>query len=67
MRYWYTEWFPTKYANSRGMSFDEAWQGLISGMKQGWSDKHGDICERMIKGQSYFEKLWELEQGSKVQ
>ncbi|SFG36247.1 YjbA family protein [Sporolactobacillus nakayamae] len=67
MRYWYTEWFPTKYATSRGMSFDEAWQELVTGMKHGWSEKHGDICERMIKGQSYFEKLWELEQGSKVQ
>ncbi|MCO7126679.1 YjbA family protein [Sporolactobacillus shoreicorticis] len=67
MRYWYTEWYPTKYSESRRMTFDEAWQGLILGMKKGWSDKHSDLCERMIKGQSYFEKLWELEHGSKVQ
>ncbi|RYM01772.1 DUF3603 family protein [Sporolactobacillus sp. THM7-7] len=67
MRYWYTEWYPTYYSRSRHMSFDEAWQALIGGMKQGWSKKHADICERMIKGQSYFEKLWELEHGPKVQ
>ncbi|MCL1631048.1 YjbA family protein [Sporolactobacillus sp. CPB3-1] len=67
IRYWYTEWYPTKYEESRHMSFEEAWNGLVSGIQRGWSDKHSDVCERMIKGQSYFEKLWELEKGSKVQ
>lgn len=67
MRYWYTEWFPTQYSESRQMNFEEAWEGLVNGMKQGWSKKHSDICERLIKGQSYFEKLWELEHGPKVQ
>ncbi|MCO7174504.1 DUF3603 family protein [Sporolactobacillus kofuensis] len=67
MRYWYTEWFPTKYVASRSMNFDYAWHELVSGMEHGWSDKHNDLCERLIRGQSYFEKLWELEQGSKVQ
>ncbi|RYL91475.1 DUF3603 family protein [Sporolactobacillus sp. THM19-2] len=67
IRYWYTEWYPTHYAESRHMSFEEAWGALVSAMKIGWSKKHSAICERMIKGQSYFEKLWELEQGPKVQ
>ncbi|RYL95601.1 DUF3603 family protein [Sporolactobacillus sp. THM7-4] len=67
IRYWYTEWFPTKYQESRRINFDQAWDALVGGMKQGWSEKHSDICERMIKGQSYFEKLWEMEHGPKVQ
>ncbi|CAM3038859.1 DUF3603 family protein [Sporolactobacillus spathodeae] len=67
MRYWFTEWFPTRYEESRHMTFDEAWHELISGMSAGWSERHASICERMIKGQSYFEKLWELEHGPKVQ
>lgn len=66
MRYWYTEWFPKQYVESRGLMFDDAWSTLFDEIKKGWSDKHLDICERMIKGQPYFEKLWELEQGTKV-
>ncbi|GAY75895.1 hypothetical protein NBRC111894_1449 [Sporolactobacillus inulinus] len=66
MRYWYTEWYPTRYLQSRTLRFEEAWQGLVEGMIPGWSAKHSDLCERMVKGQAYFEKLWELEKGSKV-
>jgi len=32
----------------------------------GWSDKHRDFCENLIKGQPFFEKLWEIENESKV-
>ncbi|MFT8317847.1 MAG: DUF3603 family protein [Sporolactobacillus sp.] len=67
MRYWFTEWYPTRYAESQTLSFEEAWQEIVHGMSEGWTDKHSSICERMIKGQSYFEKLWELEHGPKVQ
>ncbi|WP_100487471.1 DUF3603 family protein [Sporolactobacillus pectinivorans] len=67
LRYWHTEWYPSRYKESRGMSAEEAFCDLVEGMKQGWSVRHADICERMIKGQSYFEKLWELEHGPKVQ
>lgn len=67
IRYWYTEWFPTHYKKSRSMSFDEAWSALVAGIKKGWTEKHNDICERMIKGQTYFEKLWGMEDGHKVQ
>lgn len=66
MRYWYTEWFPKQYKESRRLPFEEAWQALCDGVSQGWSKKHYDVCERMIKGQSYFEKIWELEHGTKV-
>ncbi|GGE51134.1 UPF0736 protein YjbA [Pullulanibacillus camelliae] len=66
MRYWYTEWFPKQYHESRTMSFDEAWEKLFEEVKKGWSQKHLDFCERMIKGQPYFEKVWELENTEKV-
>ncbi|WP_077614806.1 DUF3603 family protein [Caenibacillus caldisaponilyticus] len=66
MRYWYTEWFPKHYAESRRLSFGEAWERLFNAVKAGWSDKHYDLCERIIKGQPYFEKIWELENGAKV-
>ncbi len=66
MRYWYTEWFPKNYHESRDLSFDEAWERLFGATKAGWSPKHQDLCERLIKGQPYFEKIWELEQVTKV-
>lgn len=66
IRYWFTEWFPKRYAESRHLSMEEAWNELVASMRQGWSEKHNAICERLIRGQSYLEKLWELEQGSKV-
>ncbi|TGA97102.1 DUF3603 family protein [Sporolactobacillus shoreae] len=67
LRYWHTEWYPTKYKESREMSAEDAFCDLVEGMKHGWSERHADICERMIRGQSYFEKLWELEHVPKVQ
>ncbi|MFC4620110.1 DUF3603 family protein [Camelliibacillus cellulosilyticus] len=66
MRYWYTEWFPKHYHESRKLSFEEAWHQLFEAVKFGWSKKHYDLCERIIKGQPYFEKIWELEHGTKV-
>ncbi|GGH88731.1 hypothetical protein JOD43_000740 [Pullulanibacillus pueri] len=66
IRYWYTEWFPKQYHESRTMTFETAWNRLYDEIKWGWSEKHLDFCERMIKGQPYFEKVWELENGSKV-
>jgi hypothetical protein len=66
VRYWYTEWFPKQYHESRTLSFNEAWEKLFNSVKIGWTEKHYDLCERMIKGQPYFEKIWELEQGAKV-
>ena len=28
--------------------------------------KHETFCENLIKGQPFFEKLWDMEQGHKV-
>jgi Protein of unknown function (DUF3603). len=66
IRYWYTEWAPEKYPLIRKKSFDEAWQEFFHEVKYGWSPKHEELCERIVKGQPFFEKLWEMEQGSKV-
>lgn len=66
VRYWYTEWAPEKYEEIRTKSFEELWNGLYNDVKFGWSKKHEDFCEGLIKGQPFFEKLWELEWGSKV-
>ncbi|MCF6136835.1 YjbA family protein [Pseudalkalibacillus berkeleyi] len=65
-RYWYTEWFPEKYSTIQQMSFDEAWRALYIEVCHGWTSKHQSICERLIKGQPYFEKIWELEKGTHV-
>lgn len=63
LRYWYTEWAPDKYAQIQQMSFEEAWNGLFEEVKHGWSKKHEEYCYTMVKGQPFFEKLWEIQQG----
>jgi len=66
MRYWYTEWAPQKYRYIQQMTFEEAWQSLYEETKYGWTEKHTYFCENLIKGQPFFEKLWEIEQEPKV-
>lgn len=66
VRYWYTEWMPDHYMAIQNMEFEEAWDALYSNIKDGWSDQHYAICERLVKGQPYFEKIWELENGTHV-
>lgn len=66
IRYWYTEWNPSKYVDIQGTEFNEIWEMLYKEMRDGWSPKHEQICRHLIKGQPFFEKMWELEQESKV-
>jgi hypothetical protein len=66
MRYWYTEWSPEKYKEIQKMSFEEAWNHLYEEARYGWTEKHVQLCENLIKGQPFFEKLWEMEQRPKV-
>lgn len=66
IRYWFTEWCPEKYIEIQSMDFEESWQGLYNEIQVGWSDKHEQFCENLIKGQPFFEKLWEMEHGPKV-
>ncbi|WP_078381433.1 YjbA family protein [Sutcliffiella halmapala] len=66
VRYWYTEWNPVHYREIQEMSFDEVWVQLFEETRHGWSLKHQHFCEHLVKGQPFFEKLWELEQHPKV-
>lgn len=66
VRYWYTEWSPENYADIQQMEFEEAWLQLFEQSKYGWTSKHEHFCENLIKGQPFFEKLWEMEHGPKV-
>lgn len=66
IRYWYTEWSPNNYEAIQAMNFETAWQGLFNEVKYGWSTQHYQLCERMIKGQPFFEKLWEIQHGESV-
>lgn len=66
IRYWYTEWRPEKYLEIQSLDFEESWQGLYDEIQHGWSAKHEQFCENLIKGQPFFEKLWEMEHGPKV-
>ncbi|MCR6111381.1 DUF3603 family protein [Bacillus sp. A301a_S52] len=61
LRYWYTEWAPHKYHTIQFMDFEEVWQSLYEEIKIGWSAKHENYCRAMIKGQPFFEKLWDLQ------
>ncbi|UCZ51961.1 YjbA family protein [Bacillus shivajii] len=69
IRYWYTEWAADKYLEIQQMSFEEAWNELYDEIREGWSKKHEEYCLTMIKGQPFFEKLWEIQtgEGRKVQ
>ncbi|AST90594.1 MULTISPECIES: YjbA family protein [Sutcliffiella] len=66
IRYWYTEWNPVSYEMIQCMDFHEVWEQLYSELKSGWTEKHEELCEHIIKGQPFFEKLWDMEQQPKV-
>lgn len=66
VRYWYTEWCPEQYSTIQAMDFEDAREQLFDEIKYGWSNRHESFCENLIKGQPFFEKLWEMEHGPKV-
>lgn len=66
IRYWFTEWSPDMYENIQMLNLEEAWEQLYENVKYGWTSKHEQFCENLIKGQPFFEKLWDMEQGHKV-
>ncbi|WP_099157179.1 YjbA family protein [Virgibacillus ndiopensis] len=61
LRYWLTEWNPKEYPYIRFMDEEKVWQALYQGVKHGWSKAHEDLCAKLIKGQPFLEKMWELE------
>ena len=66
IRYWYTEWNPVFYSMIQDKPFEEVWDLLFEDIQVGWTNKHETFCENLIKGQPFFEKLWEMEQQPKV-
>ncbi|MED4533660.1 YjbA family protein [Metabacillus fastidiosus] len=66
VKYWYTEWNPNMYEDIQHQSFHDVWEQLYEETLPGWTPKHAQLCERLIKGQPFFEKLWEMEHESKV-
>lgn len=66
IRYWFTEWNPDLYERIQLLDSEAAWQQLYEEVKYGWTRKHEYFCENLIKGQPFFEKLWDMEQGHKV-
>lgn len=66
VRYWYTEWCPNDYMRIQMLGREEAWEQLYDEIREGWTDRHLQLCEAMVRGQAFFEKLWELEHGASV-
>ena len=65
LRYWLTEWDPKQYPYIRYMDQEKAWELLYNGVKEGWSEQHEELCSKLIKGQPFLEKMWEVENGQK--
>lgn len=65
MRYWLTEWNPKKYPLLHLMNEDEVWGALFNSIKKGWSKSHEELTKKLINGQSFLEKMWEIEQDYK--
>ncbi|MDF2536715.1 MAG: hypothetical protein K0R18_2877 [Bacillales bacterium] len=66
LKYWYTEWNPQVYNTLVNVDFENTWNLFFNEISQGWTDRHEELTEKIIKGQTYLERIWELEQGSKV-
>lgn len=65
LRYWLTEWNPRKYPLIRFMDEKKVWQALYNGVKEGWSTNHEELGTKLIRGQPFLEKMWEMEQNQK--
>ncbi len=66
LRYWYTEWSPERYRVIQQMDAETVWTNLYSELSTSWSPRHLELCENLIKGQPLFERIWEMENRSKV-
>lgn len=66
LRYWLTEWDPSIYEQSKSMRFEEIWTHLYEQLQAGWSHKQEDFCEKLVKGNEFFQTIWEMEISPKV-
>ncbi|WP_058308146.1 DUF3603 family protein [Gracilibacillus massiliensis] len=62
IRYWLTEWSPENYSKIKNMSHKQAWNSLYQELVEGWSERHELFCRQIIKGQTFYEDIWEREQ-----
>ena len=44
------------------MEFEDIWAKLYDEVKTGWSDKHEQLCERLVKGQPFLKSYgkWKM-------
>ncbi|GGF15471.1 UPF0736 protein YjbA [Halobacillus andaensis] len=59
--YWLTEWDPSQYELMKELTAEAAWQRLYYGTMEGWSKQHEELCGKLIKGQPFFETMWQSE------
>ncbi|RWZ55153.1 DUF3603 family protein [Halobacillus fulvus] len=67
IRYWLTEWDPIQYPYIKHLSTHEAWDRLYEETRHGWSNQHEDLCEKIVKGQPFFETIWQEENAHQTQ
>ena len=48
-----SQWDPSAYGMVQHMEFEDIWVKLYDEAKTGWSDKHEQLCERLVKGQPF--------------
>lgn len=66
LRYWLIEWRPELSSKVEHYDEDEAWQALYHDIKIGWSKDHERFTKKLIKGNSFLEKLWDQEQADSI-
>jgi len=61
--YWLSEWDNHKltYLDPHS-SIEEVWEILYKDVKKGWSEAHEEFCAKLVKGNPFLEKFWEMEQ-----
>ncbi|TGB05228.1 DUF3603 family protein [Halobacillus salinus] len=61
IRYWLTEWDPVQYPSIKSLSTEQAWSRLYEETCHGWTKLHEELCGKMVKGQPFFETIWQGE------
>ena len=54
LKYWYTEWEPSVYNRWKNAEFKQIWTDFFMSIAKGWSQRHEQITEQMIKGMKGF-------------
>lgn len=50
LKYWYTEWEPTIYNQWKAMAYKDLWLQFYHDVSKGWSKKHEQFTEQIVKG-----------------